>query len=232
MPLQKLWLGEERLPRVSGQPPVVRALLVSMAAKDRSTYVHMCQVAQYTERLATWLQLPGREVEMHSLAALLHDIGKIAVPDEVLTKPGRLTDEEMAVMTHHAQWGAEVLTRVSGFDSVCDAVRYHHEWYDGRGYPTGLAGSEIPLSARLISVTDAFDTMVGSRTYREPISVEGALLELERCSGTQFDPELVRAFTTMVREAASAGQAWTQRRMQRSGAVNGAVEPLASRLAR
>jgi putative nucleotidyltransferase with HDIG domain len=230
--LESIWLEEETLPVTSGQPQAVRALLLMMAAKHRPTYLHLCQVASYTEMLAQWMQMPEPQIELATLAALLHDIGKVAIPDEILAKPGRLTDQEMQVITQHAQWGADILARVGGFDAIYDAVRHHHEWFDGRGYPVGIAGAEIPLTSRMIGIADAFDTMTGPRPYRKSVSVESALQELERSSCTQFDPELVSHFVAMVKEAAGSGVAWTQRRILRSGPLSDRVEPLALRLER
>lgn len=232
MALENAWLDEETFPIISGQPPVVRALLLMMAVKHRPTYFHMCQVASYTEMLARKLQLKPAEADQASLAALLHDIGKAGVGDDVLTKPGRLDDLEMQMMALHPEWGAQILFRTGEFDGIYEAVRAHHEWFNGLGYPNRLAGREIPLFARMIAIADAFDTMTGPRPYRKSISVDAGLRELERCAGTQFDPELVPAFTEAVREACKAGVSWTQRRMLRSGTYHDQAEPLALRLGR
>jgi putative nucleotidyltransferase with HDIG domain len=230
--LENVWLEEATLPLISGQPQVVRALLVMMEAKHRPTYLHLCQVAAYTQMLAHRLQLPPCEADLATLAGLLHDIGKIAVPDEILVKPGRLTDQELHTVTQHAQWGAEILSRTGGFDAIHDAVCHHHEWFDGRGYPAGINGAEIPLVSRMIAIADAFDTMTAPRPYRKSVSLECALQELERSAGMQFDPELVAEFVAMVREATRNGVVWTHRRIARSGPLNERVEPLALRLAR
>lgn len=206
MALESTWLDEALLPASAGEPQT-RALLLMMAAKHHPTYTHLCQVAYYTELLGRALQLPEDEIAVARLAALLHDIGKVAVSDEILTKPGRLTDAEMEIMVHHADWGADILLRTGGYGPIVDAVRSHHEWFDGRGYPAGLAGDQIPLYARMISVADAFDTMTAPRPYRKSVGVEKALQELEAYGGTQFDPELSQEFVAMIREAHRSGYA-------------------------
>ena len=200
-----VWLEPEIGPDLSEQPQAVRALLTMMAAKHQPTYLHLFQVAAYTELLARRLGLPEAEVGSATVAALLHDIGKVAIPEVVLTKPGRLTDAEMEVMINHAEWGAAILTRTGGMDHLHSAVLHHHEWFNGRGYPARLAGQEIPLHSRMIAITDAFDTMISPRTYRRSLSVEGALVELKRCSGTQFDPALVQPFVQEITEQIRSG---------------------------
>ncbi|MFZ5815857.1 MAG: HD-GYP domain-containing protein [Bacillota bacterium] len=130
---------------------------------------------------------------------MLHDIGKLEISDTILTKPARLTDEEMRIMTAHAELGAQILARTPVLADLSGFVHHHHEWYNGRGYPTGLAGEEIPWVSRLISICDAFDTMVTPRPYASSLSTERALEELERCAGTQFDPSLAERFVALAR---------------------------------
>lgn len=231
MALESLWLNDETLPASAGEPQV-RALLLMIAAKHRPTYVHLCQVASYTELLARELQLSRKESALAVRAALLHDIGKIAVSDEILTKPGLLTNAEMAVMVHHAEWGTDILTRTGGFEPILDAVRSHHEWVDGRGYPAGLCGSEIPLMARMIAVTDAFDTMTSPRPYRSSCSVDGALEELAAYSGTQFDPEMTAAFASALSTSVAPCGTRLQHSLPRLGQKLIQAEPLAMRLIR
>jgi putative nucleotidyltransferase with HDIG domain len=229
--LESLWLNDEILPASAGEPPV-RALLLMIAAKHRPTYVHLCQVASYTELLARELQLSRKESVLAVRAALLHDVGKIAVADEILTKPGPLTDAEMAVMVHHAEWGNDILARTGGFEPILDAVRSHHEWFDGRGYPAGLRGSEIPHMARMIAVTDAFDTMTSPRPYRRSCSVDSALEELAAYSGTQFDPEISGAFASALTASVTHGVTRAQHSPLRFGQKLSQAEPLALRLIR
>lgn len=227
-----LWLEPEVGPDISVQPEAVRALLTMMAAKHQPTYLHLFQVASYTEALARRVGLSEAEVKAATTAALLHDVGKVAIPDGILTKPGRLTDAEMELMITHAEWGATILAKTGGMEHLLDAVRHHHEWYNGSGYPAGLSGQAIPLYSRMIGITDAFDTMTTPRAYRRSLSVEGALIELKRCSGTQFDPDLVRPFVEELTEQLRSGVTRMHRPAVRGGARPEQTEPLAVRLAR
>jgi HD-GYP domain-containing protein (c-di-GMP phosphodiesterase class II) len=127
-------------------------------------------------------------------AALLHDIGKIAVPDRILLKPDRLTVDEFNQMKRHADAGADILQRVRHLRPATDIVRHHHERYDGSGYPSGLAGEDIPFGARIFTVADTLDAMTSDRCYRRALPYSAAVQEIVRCSGTQFDPKIVEAF--------------------------------------
>jgi len=131
---------------------------------------------------------------MVSLAALLHDIGKLEIPDALLTKEGWLTASEIETVCEHAALGGDILSRTPALADLAGAVRHHHEWFDGRGYPDGLAGEEIPWVSRVIAICDAFDSMTTPRPYAPALSVDQALEELRRGAGTQFDPELTRLF--------------------------------------
>ena len=128
------------------------------------------------------------------MAGLLHDVGKIGVPESVLQKTGRLTPEEFEQMKKHPQIGARILADVKQVKPLVPGVLYHHERYDGKGYPAGLAGSDIPLMGRIICLADCFDAMTSNRTYRKALPLEVALTEIRRCAGTQFDPALAEAF--------------------------------------
>jgi HD-GYP domain-containing protein (c-di-GMP phosphodiesterase class II) len=163
-------------------------------------------VGELSGLLAVRLGLEGNDVELVRLAGRLHDLGKLAVPEEILKKPGPLTDEERAVLERHAQIGFAMLESL-GIDPVANWVLHHHERWDGDGYPGRLAGSEIPLGARIIFVADAFDAMTSDRVYRRGISAEEALAELRRCSGAQFDPSIVNAFETLRKEGANKSTA-------------------------
>jgi len=189
-PCIELGVGEP----VSRHPVAARPLLAQMAAKHAPTYHHMGRVSGYAEAFATQLKLSRAEVRMVSLAALLHDIGKLDVPDSILTKPGRLTSSEMEIMCHHAQNGADTLLQTPALAEYAEVVRHHHEWFDGRGYPEGLAGEDIPWVSRVIGICDAFDTMTTPRPYSKPISVAQALSQIEAGAGTQFDPDFARLF--------------------------------------
>ena len=131
-------------------------------------------------------------------AAQMHDIGKIGIPDSVLNKVGRLTDEEYAIMKSHTVRGAEILKDFTLVENVEDGTKYHHERYDGRGYPEGLKGEEIPLFARIIGVADAFDAMTSNRVYRNHMDTDYVMNEMKRGRGTQFDPQALDAFLSLV----------------------------------
>ena len=132
--------------------------------------------------------------------AQMHDIGKIGIPDSILNKPARLTDEEYATMKTHTTRGAEILKDFTLLDNVIDGAEYHHERYDGRGYPTGLKGEEIPLFARIIGVADAFDAMTANRIYRQQMDFSYVLGEMQRCRGTQFDPKFVDILLKLIHD--------------------------------
>jgi diguanylate cyclase (GGDEF)-like protein len=189
---------------------VARALIEPLEIRDPYIGEHLRAVSHLAVRLGSKMSLPSDELEALSLAALLHDVGKIGVADRILQKPGRLTDEEYRIIKRHPVLGARMLAPVRELAPVVPAVRHHHERFDGKGYPERLRGEDIPLAARIISVVDAFDSMVRERPYGYGIPQETALEEIERNSGTQFDPRVVRVLLEVVwelgdRQAHSAG---------------------------
>jgi diguanylate cyclase (GGDEF)-like protein/putative nucleotidyltransferase with HDIG domain len=186
----------------SGADRVARfraAASLARAVDSRDAYMgsHSERVAKLAEQIARQLGLPSEEVELTRLAASLHDLGKLAIPEEILRKPGPLTDAERLVLERHPQIGYRMLESL-GVEPIADWVRHHHERWDGAGYPDGLAGARIPLGARIIFVADAFDAMTSNRLYRSPLTHDQGLREVEHCSGSQFDPEVVHAFLTAV----------------------------------
>ncbi|HET8631624.1 MAG TPA: GAF domain-containing protein [Thermomicrobiales bacterium] len=177
----------------------IQSLSAAVDACDAYTYRHSRNVAFYAREMAEELRLPQPEVENIELAALLHDIGKIGIADAILSKPGKLSTDEMSIMITHAAQGAAILSANQSLAPLVPLVRHHHEWYNGRGYPDGLAGEAIPLGAAIISVADAFDTMTTDRSYRRARSLATAAAELERSAGQQFNPRVVAAFLNRLR---------------------------------
>jgi diguanylate cyclase (GGDEF)-like protein/putative nucleotidyltransferase with HDIG domain len=175
------------------------ALSNALEAKDGETSDHTQEVAELAIEVATVLGLPGDEVRHVELGALLHDIGKIRVPESILMKPGPLTDEQWAVMRAHPEVGERILAPMGSLEDVLPIVRSSHERWDGAGYPDGLAGEAIPLGARIVSVCDAYRAMVEDRPYRKALSRGDALEELRVAAGTQFDPDCVNALVEVLR---------------------------------
>ena len=178
----------------------VLSIARAVDAKDENTSQHSHRVSQYSVLLARELGFSEDECENLRKAALLHDIGKIGIPDRILNKPARLTDEEYAIMKTHVSRGAEILKDFTMIDHVVEGALYHHERYDGRGYVNGLAGEQIPLYGRIISVADAFDAMTQNRVYRHKQDLGYVLGELEKGKGTQFDPQIATIMLRLIDE--------------------------------
>jgi HD-GYP domain-containing protein (c-di-GMP phosphodiesterase class II) len=162
--------------------------------KDLNTGVHSTRLAEWGMRVGQELGLEESELQNLEVAALLHDIGKVGIPDAILRKPGRLDAEEYALMKRHPEYGWAVLRMLPGFERPALDILHHHENFDGKGYPAGLKGSEIPVVSRIVSVIDAFDAMVSSRPYRVGLPHEEAVRRLIESSGTQFDAAVVNCF--------------------------------------
>jgi response regulator RpfG family c-di-GMP phosphodiesterase len=176
----------------------ITSLARTMEERDPYTAGHSRRVQQYSLRLAEALGLDGRQLKMLSLAAQLHDIGKVAVPDAVLHKPGKLTVEEYAIVKQHPETGERILAPVVRNREVLAAIRGHHERLDGSGYPDGLTGRQIPLLARLITVPDCFDALITSRAYRAALPVPEACAILRDGAGHHFEPAFVSVFLDLV----------------------------------
>lgn len=168
-------------------------------AKDPYTRGHSVRVAFYARELAKEMGLPENDVNNIYYSGLMHDAGKISVPDAVLNKPGKLNDGEFQLIKSHTTNGARMLRNYTAIEGLKEVALYHHEKYNGKGYPTGTAGKEIPLYARVVCVADSYDAMSSNRVYRNKLTKEQIIAELERCSGTQFDPEIVPYMVDMIK---------------------------------
>ena len=176
----------------------VETMAQVLDARDPYTAGHSIRVGAYSESIAIEMGLTPSEATTIRIAAELHDIGKIGLPDAVLQKPGRLTPEEFGLIKLHPQIGRKILEKIGPFAKLLSGVELHHENYDGTGYPYRLAGDQIPIAARIVHVADAFDAMVTDRAYRNARTVEAALGELRLHAGKQFDPEVVAAFLRQI----------------------------------
>jgi putative nucleotidyltransferase with HDIG domain len=175
------------------------ALIRALADSDGETYAHSLQVAATATEVARRLGVHGEEMLDIEFGALLHDIGKLCLPQRLLSKPGPLTEAERRLIRMHPDWGAGLVESIPGLEAVAAIVRFHHERPDGLGYPHGLPYAEIPVGARIVSVCDAYGAMIKTRPYRAALRHDAALGELERHAGTQFDPDAVEALIEFVR---------------------------------
>jgi len=184
----------------------IRALAEAIDAKDAYTRGHSERVAVYASRLGRQMGLRKELIERIYFAGLLHDVGKIGIPDAIITKPDRLTPEEYEEIKKHPEIGAKILEPVEFLHSIVPCVRHHHEWYDGcnAGYPDQLAGDQIPLPSRVIVVADTVEAMTSDRPYRKALSIDVVVEELRKYSGTQFDPVVVEAFLRLLEDEGDA----------------------------
>ncbi len=176
----------------------IEAIARTIDAKDAYTNGHSIRVGFYSRVIAENMGMNSDEVDNIYYIALLHDIGKIAIPDSILNKPGRLTDDEFKVMKSHTTRGAEILKSISTIPQIVEGARSHHEKYDGSGYPEGKKGEDIPFVARIICCADCFDAMASKRVYKEAFSQDVIINEFNRCSGTQFDPEIAKVVIDLI----------------------------------
>ncbi len=178
----------------------IEAIARTIDAKDTYTNGHSKRVGIYSREIAKALNLTDEEVENIYYIALLHDIGKISIPLDILNKPGKLTDEEFEIMKTHTTAGGKILEGISTIPHIVEGAMYHHEKYVGGGYPKGLKGEDIPFIARIICCADCYDAMATRRTYKEPYTKEKIISEFERCSGSQFDPEIAKIVIELIKE--------------------------------
>ena len=173
---------------------MVQTLRYTVEAKDTYTRGHSDRVSEYSVLMGEKLGLPEEQIKTLRIGGLFHDIGKIGIPDSILLKPGKLTDDEYSEIKNHPSIGAHILGSAKIFQDIIPIVKHHHEKYDGNGYPSRLKGDGIPYLARIAAVADTFDAMTSRRSYRGPIDVEQVKEEIKRCEGTQFDPQIAEVF--------------------------------------
>ena len=188
----------ERLDRISMQ--VVQALSGAIDAKDKYTNGHSARVAEYSKEIARRAGFSETKQNDIYMMGLLHDVGKIGILDSIINKPSRLTDEEYAIIKTHPVVGDNILKNISEFPSLLIGARWHHERYDGKGYPDGLAGENIPTEARIIAVADTYDAMTSKRSYRDELPQDVVRLEIEKGRGSQLDPVFADIMLDMIRE--------------------------------
>ena len=176
----------------------VHALAATVDAKDHYTYGHSKKASEYAVQIAKSLGYSSDKQALLKAAALLHDIGKIRVPDKVLLKPGPLNDDEWIAIREHPKFGVVILKHIKGLSGCLPIIQHHHEHFDGRGYPAGLTAANIPFDARILAVADAYDAMTSPRPYRpNKLHHQEAIQELTRCAGTHFDPDIVKVFAEL-----------------------------------
>ena len=168
--------------------------------RDLNTGIHSTRLAEWAIRVARRLGIPESDLYQIEVAALLHDIGKIGIPDAILKKEGKLSDEERALMNKHPEYSWSILRMFSGLEKASLYALHHHESYNGAGYPGGLKGTEIPIGSRIVSVIDAYDAMISNRCYRKGLSHEEAVKRLMDGGGTQFDPNVVQTFIEIAKQ--------------------------------
>lgn len=190
----------------------LEALSGALDLRDHETEGHGRRVTRLAVALAQELGYPEKELDSLVYGAMLHDVGKIGIPDDVLLKPGPLTPEQWEIIRKHPSLGYRVLSKIKFLNGAAEIVRAHHERYDGKGYPRGLAGEKIPLGARIFAVVDAYDAMTCDRPYRKALPHEEAIAELKRNAGTQFDPRVVKTFLRLVESGilSEPEPAWTE----------------------
>lgn len=203
-PVPQVEQGQMRIKEVEEQLVALRTSVVCsfnqlLDLKDLNTGVHSTRLAEWALHVAGELGLDGTSLADIEVAALLHDIGKIGIPDAILNKPARLTTEEYELMKKHPEYGWVVLRQIPGLERASLLILHHHESFDGNGYPAGLKGEEIPIGSRIVSLIDAFDAMVSTRPYRNGLPFEEAERRLLEASGRQFDPAILEHFLPLAR---------------------------------
>ena len=195
---QEVKAQHEKLERISMQ--IVRTLSGAIDAKDAYTNGHSTRVADYSKEIARRKGLSEESQNDIYMMGLLHDVGKIGIPDAIINKPEKLNDGEYSIIRQHPMMGADILKNITEFPKLATGARWHHERYDGKGYPDGLSGEDIPMEARIIAISDAYDAMSSRRSYRDVLPQEQVRAEMEKGKGTQFDPEYIEIMLSMIDE--------------------------------
>jgi excisionase family DNA binding protein len=185
----------------------IEAFTKALDMRDVIFTGHSARVDNISSSIGKSMGLSGKELQDLKLASLLHDVGKVGISESILGKPGQLTDQEFFLIKQHPEIGGKIVGGIEQLRSVASTIRHHHEKFDGSGYPDGLAGSEIELYARIISVVETYDFMRSDLSFRKAVSVEDTLREIKTCSGTQFDPEVVEHFVAMVGKDGNSSEA-------------------------
>lgn len=182
---------------------VIRAITNAIDARDKFTSGHSQRVAELTVGFAKHIKLDQETIDKLEIAALLHDIGKLGIPETIITKPGKLTDEEFKLIKQHPLIGEKIVHDIEVLQDTIEVIKYHHEQYSGNGYPEGLSMDQIPIHARIIALSDAYDTMTSDRPYRKALSKDKAINEININRGVQFDPDLANKFISYVNKIKS-----------------------------
>jgi putative nucleotidyltransferase with HDIG domain len=206
--LQTALSAEDRKEQLEGRTRELAALQVgllstvlqTLSLRDKMTARHSAAVARYAREMARAIGLPPDEQELVHTAGLLHDIGKFIFPDSILLADTRLTDEQFEIVKRHPEQGAKLVKRIDGYGRIAEIIHAHHERIDGRGYPRGLSGEDIPVASRIISIADTYDVMTSRDSYRKPVSPQEAIAELRRVAGSQLDAALVEVFIGLVEQ--------------------------------
>ncbi len=185
---------------LSSKSAIVQAMMQALEARDYITEGHANRLQSLIEAICYELQLPGPTIADLRLLAKFHDIGKVGIPDAILFKPDRLTEDETAIMRRHCEIGFRIAKSANDLAPIAECILKHQEWWNGQGYPLGAAGEEIPLPCRILAIADAFDAMTNTRPYRPAMKIQDAVKELRRCAGTQFDPNLIEVFITVLQK--------------------------------
>lgn len=166
---------------------------------DPYTLMHAEHVAELMAGLAAEMDMSSDEISLAFIVGLIHDVGKLKTPNNILTKPGKLTEQEFEIMQDHARQGAAIIANIEGAMAIVPSMLHHHERYDGKGYPDGLAADDIPILSRMLAICDSFDAMSTKRCYRNPLDLHNCIDEVKMCAGTQFDPVICVAFVDFLK---------------------------------